>query len=253
MVFFYRLLPILTALAVGFVFYFQLSNPLIFPWPALLGVAITIISMLAIARRRVRFTDLMEKVLPTILFQLALIFGMLLAEGQFARGLIIFFGSLATFLCLELLFLLSFMPSRYPVNGLSHINIALVPFIVWYVIANSVGLMAFLHSPPWIHVALLTALSIVLFRTTGHPGATRDQNRLWVLIGGLTGLHIGLLGIALPLSMAAQGAIGMIIFCVVLRMRRYLYHPFPGLRQAWVEASSAMIVLGVALGTSRWL
>lgn len=253
MIFLYRLLPVLVSVTVGLAFYFQLENPIFYPWLALLSVALAVASAFAMAIKRVRIADMLEKMLPSLLLLLALVFGMLMAEGVYASWLIVMFASVATFLSLELLFLLAFMPSRYPVNGLSHVNIAYVPFIIWYAASNSVGLMSFLHSPKWIHVIGMTLLSIVLFRTTGHPGATTEQNRTWSLVGGLTGLHIGLLGIALPLSMSAQATLAMLLFSAVLRLRRYLYHPLPSRKQAWIEGVAVFIIMCVAMGTARWL
>jgi len=253
MIFFYRLFPTLLALTVGMSFYWQIKEPAAYPWVGLFGVLLTVIAAFIMSRKRVRILDLIEKMLPTALFLLALDFGMLLAEGQIAVWAIIIFGAVVAFLSLELLFLLSYMPSRYPVNGLSHVNIAYVPFIVWYVIANSVGLMAFLHSPVWVHVLILTVLSVILFRTTGHPSATREQNRLWMFVGGLAGLHIGLLGIMLPLSMSAQATLGMIVFCAILRLRRYMYHPMPVRKQAWFEGAMAIAIIIVAISTAKWI
>ena len=253
MIFFYRLLPILSALVVGGVFYGQWQQPLAYPWIAAVGILAVSLAMILISRRRVRLADMAEKMLPTFILLVALAFGLLLAEGALAHWVIIIIGSLASFLSLELLFLLSFMPSRYPVNSLSHVNIAYVTFIVWYTAATSVGLMAFLHSPKWLFVSLFVGLSLILFRTTGHPGATREQNRIWMLVGALAGLHVGLLNSALPLSMAAQGTLSMVVLCGILRMRRYLYHPLPGRRQAWIEALTAILLVGTVMGTSRWL
>lgn len=253
MFFVFRLFPALAALAIGLSFYWQLGRPQAYPWMALLGVLLAVAAIYVMGRRRVKLGDLIEKMLPTMLFLLSLVFGMLLAEGVWARWAIIGFGTTAVFLSLELLFLLSFMPSRYPMSGLSHVNIAYVPFTIWYTVANSVGLMTFLHSPNWIHVLAVTLISAVLFRTTGHPGATQEQNKLWTLVGGLAGLHIGLLGIMLPMSMAVQATLGMVIICAILRLRRYLYHPLPSRKQAWVEGVTAVLILGVALSTARWL
>lgn len=253
MYFIYRLFPALAALAIGLCFYSQLGQPRVYPWIALGGVLLAVVAIFAMGHKRVKLVDLAEKMLPTMILLLSLVFGMLLAEGVWARWAIVGFGVVATFLSLELLFLLSFTPSRYPMSGLSHVNIAYVPFIIWYTVANSVGLMTFLHSPDWIHVLAMTLVSVVLFRTTGHPGATPEQNKVWTLVGGLVGLHIGLLGIMLPMSMAAQATLGMIIICAILRLRRYLYHPLPGRKQAWIEGVTAVLILGVAIGTARWL
>lgn len=253
MTFIYRLFPTLLAFMVGGVFYWQLKEPAAYPWIAVFGVLLTVVAAYFMSHQRVKMIDLVEKMAPTGLFLMALIFGMLLAEGQLAVWAIIIFGAVATFLSFELLFLHTFMPSRYPINGLSHVNIAYVPFIVWYVIANSVGLMTFLHSPAWMHVVAFTILSVIVFRTTGHPGATREQNRLWMFIGGLTGLHIGLLGMMLPLSMSAQATLGMVIFCAILRLRRYMYHPIPIRRQAWLEGMTAIVILSIAISTAKWI
>ncbi len=253
MVFFFRLFPALAALTIGLTFYWQFGQPQAYPWIALIGVFAVVAGIFAMSRKRIKLADLAEKMLPTFLLLISLVFGMLLAEGFWAKLAIVFFGTVASFLSLELLFLLSFMPSRYPMSGLSHVNIAYVPLIVWYTVANSVGLITFLHSPEWIHIAILVVLSVILFRTTGHPGATQEQNRIWSLVGGLTGFHIGLLGIILPMSMAGQATLGMVMFCAILRLRRYIYHPLPGRRQAWLESALAVIVLGIAVGTARWL
>lgn len=253
MIFLYRLLPATTALAVGVLYYTQFENSLAYPWVGALGVLLVVISAWLMSRTRVSLLDMTEKMLPTFLLLGVLVFGMLLSEGEMARWAIMVLGVLSSFLSLELLFLLSFMPSRYPVNGLSHVNIALVPFILWYTVSTSVGLIAFLHSSKWIYVALVTLISIILFRTTGHPGATKEQNLNWMFIGGAVGLHVGLLSVMLPLSMAVQGAMACLIFCVVLRMRRYLYHPIPGKQQAWMEGIVALVLILTLITTSRWL
>jgi len=253
MIFVYRLLPAATALAVGILYYAQFENSLSYPWIAVLGTLAVMIAAWLMSRTRVSLVDMVEKMLPTFLLLGVLVFGMLLSEGELARWAIIVLAVLSSFLSLELLFLLSFTPSRYPVNGLSHVNIALVPFILWYTVSTSVGLIAFLHSSKWIYVALVTIVSVILFRTTGHPGATKEQNMVWMFIGGAVGLHVGLLSVMLPLSMAAQGAMACLIFCVVLRMRRYLYHPIPGKQQAWMEGLAALVLIITLITTSRWL
>ncbi len=253
MIFIYRLLPATTALAVGILYYVQFENSLAYPWIAILGTLSVVFVAWLMSRTRVSLVDMVEKMLPTFLLLGVLVFGMLLSEGELAKWSIIVLSVLSSFLSLELLFLLSFMPSRYPVNGLSHVNIALVPFILWYTVSTSVGLIAFLHSSKWIYVALVAVVSVILFRTTGHPGATKEQNVIWMFIGAAVGLHIGLLSVMLPLSMAVQGAMACLIFCIVLRMRRYLYHPIPSKQQAWMEGLAALVLILTLITTSRWL
>jgi len=253
MAFIYRLLPMFTAALVAGAFYAQFSRPFDFPYWAAVGVVCVPAAAFLIARRRVAYADMAEKMLPTLLLVAALAFAMLLSEGALSMWLIILLAGTGTYLSLELLFFLAFMPSRYPVNGLSRVNIAYVPLTVWYAVATSTGLMTFLHSPAWLHVAGMVLLGVIIFRTTGHPEATIEQNRRWMLVGAFTGLHLGLLGMVLPVSMTAQGALGMLLFSAILRMRRYLYHPLPGRRQAFAEAIAALVILGVTLGTARWL
>ncbi|MFZ6015349.1 MAG: hypothetical protein ACOYUZ_03260 [Patescibacteria group bacterium] len=241
------------AILVAVSFYFQFERPFEYPYIALIGVAGVLGSVFLMAKGRLSFFDVTEKILPTVLLEMVLVFSILLIEGDIQKLIAVLLGSVAAFLSLELLFFLAFMPSRYPVHGLSRVNIAYVPFIIWYTAATSVGLIIFLHSPKWIHVLIMLVLGVTLFRTTGHPEATKEQNSRWMMIGAVVGLHLGILGAMLPLSMFAQGAIAMIVFSVMLRLRRYLYHPIPGKVQAWFEGVAATVFFGIVLITSRWL
>ncbi|MBD3281433.1 hypothetical protein GF391_01675 [Candidatus Uhrbacteria bacterium] len=253
MIFFYRLLPFVSALTAAFAFWLQVQYPFQYPWIAMGGALVLVLSAVAMARGRVRFWDFLEKMLPTFILIATLIFALLLAEGELARWVIVLLATIATYLSLELLFLLSFTPPRYPVHGLSRVNMAYVPFIVFYAVATSVGLLTFIHTSIWIHVGLLVLLGLVIFRTTGHPEATNEQNFRWMLVGAIVGLHLGLLGAMLPISMFAQGAIAMVLFAGILRLRRYLYHPLPGKAQAWMEGVTAVGFLAMIIATARWL
>ncbi len=253
MIFFYRLLPFICSIAIVLSFWIQTRYPFQYPWMALFGVIFLPLASFWMARGRVGYKDLIEKMLPTLIFIFALIFALLLAEGSTQIIAIMILAGVSTYLSLELLFLLAFAPPRYPVHGLSRVNIAYVPFIIYYIVATSVGLIIFVHTPFWIHVLIMVVLGLILFRTTGHPEATKEQNQRWMLVGFITGLHLGLLGIMLPLSMFAQGAIAMILFSFMLRLRRYLYNPLPVKKQAWLEGATAVILLSVILITSRWL
>ena len=231
----------------------QFLRPLDYPWFAILGAVTVPAAALLMAHRRVRLDDLAEKMLPTALLILAVVFAALLAEGQILRIVLVAVGTIGSFLSLELLFLYTFMPSRYPVNGLSRVNIAYVPLTVFFATATSVGLMTFLHSSSLLHIVGMVFLGLALFRTTGHPDATREQNNRWMLVGGITGLHLGLLGTVLPISMNAQGAIAMLVFCGILRTRRYLYQPYPGKFQTWTELALGTFLLVSITVTARWL
>lgn len=253
MIFLYRLLPFAAAVITAVGFWLQLQYSFQYPWIVIAGASALPVSSFFIARGRVKAMDFLEKMLPTFIFILSLIFALLLTEGRLGSYVIVVLAVIAVYLSLELLFLYAFMPPKYPVHGLSRVNIAYVPFIVFYTTSTSVGLMTFIHTSYWIHVFLMVFLGAVLFRTTGHPEATREQNLRWMAIGAVVGLHLGFLGAVLPLSMLAQGAIAMVIFAGMLRLRRYLYHPLPGKVQAGLEATLAAGVLVAVSLTARWL
>jgi hypothetical protein len=186
-----RLLPFLTGLAVAGLFAWQRVHPSVYPWAVVVRcrtcgrrVAGSCVASRIIARSS-------EKMTPTIVVVLALGFGLLLSEGRLANIAVVVLAGICSFMALELLFLYAFHPASYPVNGLSRLNIAFVPLAAWYTASTSVGLLTFLHTPRVWHVVLLTVMGAMLFRTTGHPGASAAQNRIWMLIGAATGLHVG--------------------------------------------------------------
>ena len=224
-----------------------------YPWFVVLEISLLPIAAILIAWKRHAWKDLLEKMAPPFLFHVALAFALVLVESTWALWTIIFLAGLSAFLVLELLFLLSYQPTAYPVNALSRLNIAFVPLILWYAVSTSIGLHTFLHTPSWVHVVMLMALGGVLFRTTGHPGASLAQNRSWMLIGVLVGAQVGWLGLLLPLSMPMQGMIAAIIMTGFLRVRRYLYPPKPSLRVAWSELVATCILFVMALSTTKWL
>lgn len=197
--------------------------------------------------------DVVEKMAPTFFLQCALAFGLLLVETDVALWTIHILTGLTTFLSLELLFLLAFEPDAYPVNGLSRLNIAFVPLISWYAVSTSSGLVTFLHTPHAMHVAMCALIGMVLYRTTGHPGATPAQNVTWTSIGLLVGLHVGWIGLHLPVTMPMQGVVAAVLFTGILRMRRYVYVPKPTRQVAWIEGISVVVFFIVAMSTAKWL
>src|SRR3989344_9241878 len=127
MILFIRSIPLLVGLLQVLVFFFQRSHPEWYPWIVLVGLALMPVASLAIAWRKIRLPDFLEKMAPTFLLLASLAFGLLLAEGQWALWTLTLCAALGSFISLELLFLLIYHPSAYPVNGLSRINIAYVP------------------------------------------------------------------------------------------------------------------------------
>lgn len=248
-----RFLPVAVALLQIGVILEQAKYPLQYPWIALVGVAALPVASVAIAWRRVRFFDMLEKMTPSFVLMATLAFALLLAESRASLTVIAVIAAVSCFVSLELLFILAFNPARYPVNGLSRVNIAYVPIAVWYAAATSSGLLIFLHMDRIWHVMLMVALSVVLFRTTGHPGATRQQNAVWIGLGALVGGHVGLLGLLLPVSMATQGIVAAFLLSSALRARRYMYDPKPSVRQAWSEGLTAVAAFVGVLSTAKWL
>lgn len=248
-----RILPLLVGLAQAGLFWSQKNSPGTYPWLVALAAAGLPLASVAISWGRVRFGDLMEKMTPTFVLVAVLGFALVLAESRAELHLLMALAAASSFVSLELLFLLARNPAAYPVNGLSHVNIAYVPVAVYYAASTSSGLMVFLHSDGVWHILLNAALGLVLFRTTGHPGASRQQNRVWMAVGGLVGAEIGALGLLLPVSLSAQGLVAALLFCGALRVRRYLYDPKPQRRMALAETLVGSALFAVALSTAKWL
>lgn len=248
-----RALPLVTALVIGVAFFEQFHHPLSYPWIVILAVAALPVAAVGIAWGKIRMLDLIEKMLPAFLLIVSLAFALLFTETALALDLMIGIATAASYISLELLFTLAFDPARYPVSGLSRVGIAYVPAIMWYAASTSVGLLVFLHSDRLWHVLLLVVLGIILFRTTGHPGASWKENAVWGIVGGLVGAHVGFLGLLLPVSMPVHGMVAAILISAPLRARRYKYGPSLSSRQAWIEGGLAMIALIAVLATSMWI
>lgn len=253
MTIFLRLLPWLIALGEGILFWFQLQHPLTYPWIVIFGVIAMPLATIAIAWRRFLLRDAFERMLPSYVLIASLAFALLLAEGTIAVWCVIAIAMITSFISLELLFLMVYDPSRYPVNGISRANVAYVPVAVWYAASTSNGLIVFLHAAPIWHISLLTVMGAILFRTTEHATATREEKSVWMILGAVIGAQVGLLGVMLPVSMPLHGLIAAAILSSALRVRRYLYHPKPSLRQAWIEGIGAVVLFIGALATAKWL
>ncbi len=253
MILFFRILPFVVAALQIVVFREQLRYPLAYPWIVLIGVAALPLAALVIGWGRLHLGNMLEKMAPAFLLLSSLAFSLLLLEGDIAPWIVIVLAALASYFSLEMLFLHVYVPTRYPVNGISRLHIAYVPIVMWYAAATSTGLLIFLHSNRFLHVLGATLLGVLLFRTTGHPGATKQANRIWMFVGGLAGLHVGVLGIFLPLTMPVQGVLAALILSATLRVRRYMYEPKPSRKQAWIEGAIAASLFVLVTGTASWL
>jgi hypothetical protein len=249
----FRLLPWIVALLEGAVFWMQLRHPLLYPWIVLIGVVAMPLATVVIAWRRFPLRDAFERMLPSFVLMASLAFALLLSEGAIAIWCVIALAMASAFISLEMLFLMVYDPPRYPVNGLSRANIAYVPVAVWYAASTSNGLLVFLHAKPLWHIALMTVMGTILFRTTGHTDATGEEKAVWMLLGAVIGAQVGLLGVMLPVAMPVHGLIAALILSSTLRVRRYLYHPKPSSRQAWIEGALAAALFVATLATAKWL
>lgn len=248
-----RLLPLFVGLSEAGFFWWQKKSPGAYPWFVLAAAACLPLASAVIAWGRVKFGDLLEKMSPTYALILILGFALLLVETRWELYLLMALAAASSFVSLELLFLLARNPAAYPVNGLSHVNVAYVPLAVFYAVSTSSGLLVFLHSDGIWHVAMCAVLGVVLFRTTGHPGASRQQNDVWMAVGGLVGLEVGLIGLLLPLGLSVQGLVAALLLCGALRVRRYLYDPKPSRRLALAEILIGLAFFAVSLASAKWL
>ncbi len=248
-----RALPFLVGLFEALLFTLQRQYPDVYPWIILPGIVFVPVASFVISWKRLAWRDLLEKMVPSYLLIASLAFGLLLIETQFLCIVFTVLAALASFLSLELLFVLAYDPSSYPVNGLSRLNIAYVPFVAWSTASTLAGLLVFLHVHPLWYVGVMTLLGLILFRTTGHPGATPMEHRVWMLMGAIIGANIGWIGTRLPLTMPMHGFLAAVVFAAILRMRRYLYAPKPSRRLAWIEGSLTCLLLCIGLLTTTWI
>ncbi len=248
-----RLLPYVVGIAQVWLLLTQTAQPHMYPWIVGIGVLLVPGASLLIGWKQVRARDAIEKMMPTFLLILSIGFGVLLLESRVSIWTAALLAGIASTISLELLFLLARHPSAYPVNGLSHVNIAYVPLGIWYAAYAASGLMIFLHTSQLWYVGIIGILGALLFRTTGHPGASKDQDMVWMVIGGLIGLEVGWIGTLLPLSMSMQGLVAALVVCAVLRVRRYVYKPVPSSRVAWSETIVAVILFIGGIVSAKWL
>lgn len=75
-----RLLPFLAAVFNVGIFYLQLERPLSYPWLVFIGAMTLPCLSFVLARKRLGFRDVLEKMLPSYLMVFALAFSLLLIE-----------------------------------------------------------------------------------------------------------------------------------------------------------------------------
>jgi len=252
MLFLRRFLPVVVGIFVFGVYGWQAQSPGSYPWLTLAATAVFVAAAWSMAWKRVPLLSFVARMGVALLLLLALGYALLLAEGDWARWGIPMTAGVAAFAALELLFLHVFLPAKYPVNGLSHLNLALVPLVLWCVQSGSVGLSMFIHAPRWIGVVAMGAVCGALFWATAHAESRAAHQQRWAFLGVLLGVHLGLLGALLPLPLPVHGAYAAALGAVALRARRYGIAPRVPRRVVLIELLTAAVLVVALFTTGQW-
>ncbi|MBP7006203.1 hypothetical protein KBB27_03720 [Patescibacteria group bacterium] len=249
-----RLAPMLAGFAIYALFEWQWTHPLFFPWP-LLGAmaAYLVIAARLVAVRKDRW-DMMWKAIPGLLLLGSATVCSLLFEEIFWQHGLSLFVAIATYLSLELLFLLAYDPARYPVHGLTYLDVGIVPLTNALLVWGMVGVRTFqkLMLPFWMPMIVLMVVNAIGFIATSHPDATREQRRAWAMFGGAIGAALGVLILFLPLTMPAQAFLAALLVAAPLRLRRYGFSPYPPRAMAWFEGGVFLLLFIGLLLLSPW-
>lgn len=232
--------------------WFQWHQPLLYPVPLLIGIAIFSVASLLLLWKRISFAGFFERIVPPLALLFAITLAFLMIEDPLQQ---LFFSCVAVLtvtISLEMLFYFLFDPKRYPVNALSHMALASVPLTAYALAAGLSGLRVFVNLPAWIPCLLLGAYGLAAYWTTEHPVADVASRRRWRIMGVIIGLQVALFGLLLPLEVWTQGLLAAFLFAVPLRIRRYAFPPAPALRIAIFEAVFVSLFFGALLLTARW-
>lgn len=248
---FVRSLPLLTALLVVFVGKWQFEWWQSYPWLFACSSIVFFVSAFFIGYRRLAWRE-WTKLVPSYLTFLIAGGAALLVESGTQQWLMMVVMAGISYIALELLFLLSYEPAKYPIHGLSRFNLAIIPLGVFFLSLLLSGLQVFLRFPYWLTPILCVIYGIISFASTSHHAAEPDQERRWAMIGGFVGLHVGLLAMVLPLDVVSTGVICALLFALPLRARRYSHEPKPKYRQAVSESFAFASCLALMILLSRW-
>lgn len=249
---FIRSLPVLSALVAFFTSQYQWTHPLSYPGPLLLWFAWFLTAILVIRWSKVSVRATVEKMTPAVFAGASAIAAFLMAQDTFQRlGLTLMLVFLS-WVTLELFFYYAYDPKRYPVNALSHVNLALVPLTVFYSTCGLSGLQLFLQIPWWLPLLIFVALGAILFALTEHPVADPAHRLRWRGLGMWVGAQIALLLWFLPVTVSVRGMLLALLFFIPLRVRRYAYAPHPSRRVQWIEGAIALCLFLAVLLTAQW-
>lgn len=247
-----RAMPWLSAAAALLAAEWQWNDASSYPYPLLAGLSVFIAASVVIAWKRIAWREFLIKMTPPLLAWISTALAMLVVEDPAARTVLTAILTGIPLIVLELLFLLAIDPGRYPVHGLSRLNVALMPLSAFLLAASLDGLRIYLQLNGWIMVALFAGFGALAFALTSHHASSHEQDIRWTMLGALAGLQAGLLVYLLPISLSAAGLIAALIIAAPLRMRRYAFQPVPGRRMAVAESAGASVLLAAILLLSRW-
>jgi hypothetical protein len=250
-----RLLPFTLGAVNAALFLYQARSAETYPWPAVIATVLTLACAFLILRKRGR--GMVRRggrlIVPSVLTLAVCGYALLLAEGVLAHWVIPLFAAALTFAGLELFFLSTFVSARYPVNGLSHLNLSLVPAAFWLTAFTSVGITVFINGSRLIPVCTMTLVAFAMFYWTSHPEAGPVLRRRWALLGAWLGFQLGLVGAVLPVDLLVHGTLAALCGAFAVRVRRYgIVPPLP--RKLIIAESLVFVVfLAAVLATARWV
>lgn len=247
-----RGLPWIIGLAAFVACQWQWRDASIYPWPLMAVLAAYCAAASMIAYRRLAFDELLHKMVPGVIVLVSMGFAFLLVEAPESRTALSVLLAGTAAVSLEMLWLFVFDPARYPVHGLSRVNVAFMPLSAFFICLGLTGLGYFLRTPEWLTPLVMTALGGAAFILTAPHSHTQAHRWRWGMLGAMIGLQVGILAIILPVSVVVQGALAAIMFAIPLRIRRYAIDPVPKRVVAWTEGVGASVLFLTVLLVSRW-
>lgn len=248
-----RIMPLLAGLLNGGLFFLQAQQQDTYPWLMAPTVFVYLGAVILINRKHWKGAEHIRTLIPALIAILVSGYGSLLTEGLILNWVIPIFVGMVTYAILELQFLHAYVPARYPANGISHINLFLVPCLFWMAAYTSVGMTIFVNVSRMIPVLVMGGLGLILFYATSHAESTLSQRWRWTWIGMWIGLQIGLLEAVLPLNLFIHGAIAALCSGYALRARRYGIQPPIPEKIIVMEFVFALGSLVAICATTRWL
>jgi hypothetical protein len=247
-----RGLPLFIGLAVFAACQWQWRDASIYPWPLVAALIAYAIAAGFISYRRLPIEELVSKMVPGVIVLFSMGFAFLLVEAPESRVALSLLMAGSAGVSLEMLWLLVFDPARYPVHGLSRLNVAFMPLAAFFTCLGLTGLGYFIRTPEWITPLTMATLGALAFVLTSPHTHGRTHRARWGILGAAIGLQVGILALILPVSIVVQGSLAAILIAIPLRIRRYSTGAIPRRVTAWSEGVSVTVLFLTVLLVSRW-